>query len=123
MPTGTGLEMLGDVLASPPSDVEEFNPVTVSPGLPGFIAMFVLAVGVVLLVLDMTRRVRRVQAKDRVETRMAEAERAEREAHGAEEQPGEDQADSAGTTADDRGSDSDHDDSGTDSQRDDPPVT
>lgn len=78
LPTGSGLEMLGEVLASPPSDVEEFNPVTVSPGLPGFITMFLLAAVVVLLVLDMTRRVRRVQATERVEQRMA-AERAERE--------------------------------------------
>lgn len=78
LPTGSGLEILGEVLASPPSDVEEFNPVTVSPGLPGFITVFLLAAVVVLLMLDMTRRVRRVQATERVEQRMA-AERAEQE--------------------------------------------
>lgn len=96
--------MLGEVLASPPSDVEEFNPVTVSPGLPGFITMFLLAAVVVLLVLDMTRRVRRVQATERVEQRMA----AERE--GAAQDPsGEEpaEADGAAEREGDRGSDDD----------------
>lgn len=118
---------MGCLLADPsPSDVDEFNAVTVSPGLSGFIAMFILAVVVVLLVIDMTRRVRRVQAKDRVENRMAEAERAERaesEAQAVEEQPGEGQADSAGTTVDDSDPDNGPADSGADSRRDDPPVS
>src|SRR5690625_5860519 len=76
--------MLGEVLASPPSDVEEFNPVTVSPGLPGFITMFLLAAVVVLLVLDMTRRVRRVQATERVEQRMAAEREGRSEEHTSE---------------------------------------
>ncbi len=42
-----------------------------SEDLPGFIVMFVLAAVVVLLLVDMARRVRRVQAKARVEERMA----------------------------------------------------
>ncbi|WP_157975645.1 hypothetical protein [Brachybacterium sp. YJGR34] len=68
---------VGELLANPsPSDGEEFNSVTVSPGLPGFFATFVLAAAIVLLVIDMTRRTRRVQARARVEERM----RAEREA-------------------------------------------
>lgn len=63
--------LTGELLAAPsPSDGGELNSVTVSPGLPGFIVMFVLAVVVVLLLVDMARRVRRVQAKARVEERM-----------------------------------------------------
>ena len=58
------LPVLGAVLQAAPSPSdggeEEFTSVTVSPGLPGFFAVFVLAVVVVLLLVDMTRRVRRV---------------------------------------------------------------
>lgn len=77
--SGTGmLVALGGLLAAPsPSDGEEFNSVTVSPGLPGFIAAFILAAAMVLLGIDMTRRTRRIQAQARVEERM-EAEAAER---------------------------------------------
>lgn len=89
--TGAGaavvLPALGAVLqaAPSPSDGGELNSVTVSPGLPGFFAAFVLAVAVVLLAVDMTRRVRRVQAKARVEERYAELEREETARQGAEE--------------------------------------
>lgn len=108
---------MGYLLAEPaPSDVEEFNAVTVSPGLAGFFAMFILAVVVVLLVIDMTRRVRRVQAQDRVESRMAEAERAEPGNDTAEVDPGEDPAGSAETTGEDP-------DAESGSRRDDPPVS
>ncbi len=77
---GTGIVLaLGELMADPsPSDGGEFNSVSVSPGLPGFLAMFVLAVAVVLLAIDMTRRTRRVQARARVHERMA-AEDRERE--------------------------------------------
>ena len=110
------LPAVGAVLqaAPSPSDGEEFNSVTVSPGLPGFLATFVLAVVVVLLLIDMTRRVRRVQARARVEERQAqlervEAEAAEREqagleddererAEGADALPGGESADSAEPT-------------------------
>ena len=77
---GTGIVLaLGELMADPsPSDGGEFNSVSVSPGLPGFLAMFVLAVAVVLLAIDMNRRTRRVQARARVHERMA-AEDRERE--------------------------------------------
>ncbi|WP_157773399.1 hypothetical protein [Brachybacterium vulturis] len=75
--SGAGIVFaLGELLAAPsPSDGEEFTPVSVSPGLAGFFAMFVLAVAVVLLAVDMTRRTRRVQARARVQERMAAEER------------------------------------------------
>jgi len=42
-----------------PTPGPEFNEDTVTPGLFGFITMFVIAAAVVLLALDMVRRVRR----------------------------------------------------------------
>ena len=53
---------------------------TVTPGLPGFVVFFVMAIALVLLALDMSRRVRRSSARENVRLRMEEAERAEREA-------------------------------------------
>ena len=77
--------VLAQLVAAPsPSDGEEFNSVTVSPGLPGFFAMFALAVVVVLLAIDMTRRTRRVQARARVQERKEAEERAAAE-HGSED--------------------------------------
>ncbi|WP_058235380.1 hypothetical protein [Devriesea agamarum] len=49
-----------------------FNSVTVSPGLIGFIATFAVVVVTVLLLVDMSRRVRRMQARADVERREAE---------------------------------------------------
>lgn len=42
-----------------PTPGPEFNEDTVTPGLFGFITMFVIAAAAVLLALDMVRRVRR----------------------------------------------------------------
>ncbi len=71
--------LLGDLMAAPsPSDGEELNSVTVSPGLPGFFATFVLAAAVLLLLVDMSRRTRRVQAQARVRERMEAEEQARR---------------------------------------------
>ena len=70
----------GVLLAAPnPSDGGEFNSVTVSPGLPGFFAAFVLAVLVVLLAISMTRHTRRIQARARVQERIEAEDRAEAE--------------------------------------------
>lgn len=68
VPAGsTPVEML---LAAPsPSDGQEFTPVSVSPGLEGFFFTFILAALLVLLLVDMARRVRRVQAAARVKER------------------------------------------------------
>lgn len=96
--------------APSPSDGEEFNSVTVSPGLPGFLATFVLAVVVVLLLIDMTRRVRRVQARARVEERQAQLEREEAEA-AEREQAAEDTPDSGRADGEDAAQDGDPADS------------
>lgn len=71
----------GVLLSAPsPSDGFDFNSVTVSPGLGGFIAVFLLALVVLGLILSMTRHVRRINAGYAAE-RMAQqrAQEAERE--------------------------------------------
>lgn len=71
------------LLASTPTPTptsEELDPLTVSPGLIGFLATFAVAVATVLLVLDMTRRVRRLRFReDQQRLREEEAAAAERE--------------------------------------------
>lgn len=57
---------------------EEFDPDTVTPGVIGFIITFAVAVAAVLLIIDMVRRVRRVnyrqQARDKIAAEQAAAE-------------------------------------------------
>ncbi len=63
-------ELAEGLLAAPsPSDGQEFTPVSVSPGLEGFFFTFILAALLVLLLVDMARRVRRIQAAARVKER------------------------------------------------------
>lgn len=70
----SALAATGQVLAEgtptpSPSD-GGFDAVSVSPGLGGFIMMFLLAVAVLLLVVSMSRKIRRIQARERVAERM-----------------------------------------------------
>jgi cytosine/uracil/thiamine/allantoin permease len=46
--------------ASTPAPGEDFDPDVVTPGVIGFILTFAVAVAVVLLVIDMVRRIRRI---------------------------------------------------------------
>lgn len=70
----------GALLTAPsPSDGFEFDAVSVSPGLGGFIAMAFLAVAVLLLILSMTRHIRRITARERVRLRREAQEQAARE--------------------------------------------
>ena len=55
---------------------KEFDPNTASPGVAGFIAVAVLAVAVILLLLDMNRRLRRSRIRGEVHEQIA-AEAAE----------------------------------------------
>ncbi|NQX11267.1 hypothetical protein HQQ80_06500 [Microbacteriaceae bacterium VKM Ac-2855] len=52
--------------AATPSPAPDFNEDTVTPGLIGFIVMFLIAVAAVLLALDMVRRVRRTTYRAQV---------------------------------------------------------
>ena len=63
------------------ADEEEFDPNSVTPGLWGFVITFLLMVVVVLLVLDMVRRIRRTnyraQVREQLEAEARDAELAE----------------------------------------------
>ncbi|MDQ1606887.1 MAG: hypothetical protein QOJ18_1254, partial [Microbacteriaceae bacterium] len=48
-------------MAATPAPDPNFNPDSVTPQWIGFLATFLVAVATVLLVLDMTRRIRRVR--------------------------------------------------------------
>ncbi|MDR6971097.1 hypothetical protein [Leifsonia shinshuensis] len=52
---------------------------SVTPGVLGFVVTFLLAVAVVLLVIDMTRRIRRVRYRAEIAEKL-DAEQAERDA-------------------------------------------
>lgn len=73
------------VLAEGASDGREMTAATVSPGLPGFIAMFLIAVATVALLVDMSRRIRRMQARDRAQQRLLAEEAADAEVAAADE--------------------------------------
>ena len=62
---------------------EEFDPDTVTPGIWGFVLTFLIMVVVVLLVLDMVRRIRRVNYRAEVREQL-EAERAAQEVQALE---------------------------------------
>jgi hypothetical protein len=75
--------LAGDWLAAAtptptPVPVGPIDETLISPGWIGFIVIFAIAVATVLLILDMTRRVRRVRYRAEVREQLA-AEEAERE--------------------------------------------
>ncbi|MFP7761035.1 hypothetical protein [Marisediminicola sp. LYQ134] len=57
-------------LATAAEDAEEFDPNTVTPGVVGFFVMFAIAAIAVLLILDMTRRVRRTRYRGEISERL-----------------------------------------------------
>lgn len=65
-------QMLRSVVG--PSAPPDFDPDTVTPGVIGFLLTFFVAAAVVLLVLDMTRRIRRVRYRAEVGDRLDEEE-------------------------------------------------
>lgn len=48
------------------------DPNLVTPGVIGFIAIFLIAVATVLLILDMTRRIRRTRYREEIRAKLAE---------------------------------------------------
>lgn len=76
----SALGILADGAPTTPPGTGDMTTATVTPGLPGFVVFFVMAIALVLLALDLSRRVRRSSARENVRVRMEEAERAEREA-------------------------------------------
>lgn len=65
-----------------PSPVPNFNPDSVTPGLLGFLIIFLIAVATILLIVDMTRRIRRTRYRADVTAELDAEER-----RGAEEHP------------------------------------
>lgn len=64
-------------LDTTPTPIPEFtgDADAVTPGVIGFVAIFLIAVATVLLILDMTRRVRRVRYREEIRERLeAEAD-------------------------------------------------
>jgi len=82
------------------AEEEEFDPNSVTPGVWGFVLTFLIMVVVVLLVLDMVRRIRRVNYRAEVREQL-EAERLEQELldSGLERDPLDDLDDLDGTDA------------------------
>jgi hypothetical protein len=60
--------------APTPSPSPSFNPDVVTPGVVGFVVIFLITVATVLLILDMTRRIRRARYRGELAERRAEEE-------------------------------------------------
>jgi len=64
-------QRVGLPLADAPSPTPTpIDPDLVSPGVGGFVAVFAIAVVVVLLVIDMTRRIRRLRYREEIGARL-----------------------------------------------------
>ena len=70
------LRLAAAVTTPSPTPTAEFDPDTVSPGPIGFIAIFFVAIVVLLLMVDMTRRIRRTRYREEIRGRL-EAEKLE----------------------------------------------
>jgi hypothetical protein len=66
------LGLLVGAVPVPSPTTDELDPLSVSPGLVGFLATFAVAVATVLLILDMVRRLRRMRFREDQERRREE---------------------------------------------------
>lgn len=66
-----------------PTPSPEFNPDTVTPGFWGFAITLFVAVCVVLLIMDMVRRVRAVNLRAQVKAKLDEEQAAEMKNNGS----------------------------------------
>ena len=69
--------MRATLAAATPSPTPSFNPDVVTPGVVGFLTILGITVVVVLLIVDMTRRIRRVRYRGEAAERAADANRNE----------------------------------------------
>ena len=65
LPTGLGPNPVDE-----PSTPPGFDPNTVTPGVEGFIAIALVAIAVIFLLVDMTRRIRRVRYRGEIRERL-----------------------------------------------------
>jgi uncharacterized protein HemY len=82
---GWGLAALAEVTPTPSPASYDTDQVT--PGVVGFVVTFALAIIVILLVLDMVRRVRRVNYRAQIIEELDAEERALAESHAADRDP------------------------------------
>ncbi|UOE45696.1 hypothetical protein [Agromyces larvae] len=73
------MPLLANLALVAASNQDEFDPDDVTPGIIGFIATFLIMAAVLLLVLDMVRRIRRVNYRAEANARL-DAEAAEQAA-------------------------------------------
>ena len=74
------MSVLGNLYtAATPSPTPAYDPNLVTPGVVGFIAIFLVAAATVLLMLDLSRRVRRTRYRGEIREKL-EAERLAEEA-------------------------------------------
>jgi hypothetical protein len=66
---------LSAVEPTPSPTPTDFDPNTVTPGWEGFTVIFIIAALVVLLIIDMVRRIRRVRYREEIRAKL-EAEQA-----------------------------------------------
>jgi len=67
--------LLAETSTPSPTPTPGFDPNSVTPGVIGFVAIFVVALVVVLLIFDMVRRVRRVNYRAQVNEELDAEER------------------------------------------------
>lgn len=67
--------LLAEMSTPSPTPTPGFDPNSVTPGVIGFVAIFVVALVVVLLIFDMVRRVRRVNYRAQVNEELDAEER------------------------------------------------
>lgn len=68
------------------ADEADFDPNTVTPGVVGFLATFLVAAAVVFIAIDMNRRVRRTNYRGEIRAKLS-AEQAERTQPPSESDP------------------------------------
>ena len=73
------ISLLNVVLAVRPTPDPDFDPNTVTPGVVGFIVVFLIGAATLLLGFDLVRRIRRTTYRAEITARL-EAEIAERDA-------------------------------------------
>lgn len=74
LPTGIGPNPVDD-----PDLPPGFDPNTVTPGVEGFLAIALLAIAVIFLLIDMTRRIRRVRYRGEIRESLEAEEAGSRE--------------------------------------------
>ncbi|WP_105033626.1 hypothetical protein [Cryobacterium aureum] len=73
------ISLISVVLAVTPTPAPEIDPNTVTPGVVGFIVVFLIGAATLLLGFDLVRRIRRTTYRAEISARL-EAEIAERDA-------------------------------------------